>query len=111
MTNRSVNMNTTQVRTVNLDDSMASMGDNDVSIVDLNNSMASDMSGVGNMSMAGLDDESVGQIKRADISANNLSLMSNSDVVVVKKVGGNNANDSMADTSMAGLSDESGADI
>ena len=42
---------------VNLDDSMASLGDNDVSIVNLNNeSMASDMMSAGDTSMAGLDD-------------------------------------------------------
>ena len=88
------------------DESMA-----DVSIVNLNDSV-SDMASVGGQSMAGLSDASKGRIKRVPAdgaSDGDTSMMSGSDVQVVRAGGGNETMD--MNTSMAGLSDMSMGEI
>ena len=88
------------------DESMA-----DVSIVNLNDSV-SDMASVSGQSMAGLSDASKGKIKRVTAdgaSDGDTSMMSGSDVQVVRAGGGNETMD--MNTSMAGLSDMSMGEI
>ena len=93
---------------------MASLNESaDVSICNLNDSMASDMMSVGGQSMAGLSDNSGGQqygVRQVtDSSADKTDMLSDADVKIVRANGDTTFDD--MNNSMAGLSDVSMGEI